>query len=175
MKRKYGIQFFVLMGLTLYSCGAFRQMNKSKEALMQDSLLKIEKQSKTETANREQMIQMEKDSDSAAGSFHLLIWPKGRFSLSEGKGFEGEADSVKLNGDFRKSTRHKALRSTSAAQQTSLAATASQQLQTKSRQVEKAVQRKPAYALGIIVLIILAVTVFLLYKRKDFTSKCGFD
>lgn len=146
-------------------CGMLRQTVKTVDASRQDSTVKTQVKVKDEQETVKQTWSLTTGKDSAGAIYHLSVWPKGRFTFSAEKGFEGEADSVQLSGENWAFENHSEILRTEEQQKTQSAMEGKQELKTKSVQENSIVKNFADYKL-IIGAIIFFFLLFFLFFRK---------
>jgi hypothetical protein len=86
----------LLAGLVLVvqACGGMRNVLKdgARSRIVQDSSLSLQRAEKFRWDRTTESLLMR--SDSSSGSYQVQIWPKGKFTFSVYKGFEGSAERV---------------------------------------------------------------------------------
>jgi hypothetical protein len=86
-------QIALLVCICLASCKLFEKNKLISKAKHQKEQLHILQQRNT-LSQQSQLVLI----DSSQNDFTMMLWPKGKFTLSLTNGFEGEADSVMIKG-----------------------------------------------------------------------------
>lgn len=92
------VVFIISLSFCMSGCGLLRNSskytseNESKSFDQSDSKFLKEKEMLTELSVTSHF------KDSANHDYEIQIWPKGTFSFSEGKGFIGEAEQIRVKG-----------------------------------------------------------------------------
>lgn len=153
----------LLMGWS--GCGLLKQTVKTVDATRQDSTLKTEVNLKDERELVKKSLSLTTKRDAAGATYQLLLWPKGKFTFSAEKGFEGEADSIRLNGEDWAFENHSEILSTDDQQKAQLAVEGKQELKTKSVQEKTSIKSYADYKLIIGLTVMLFVLLFWFLKK----------
>ena len=100
--------------------------------------------------------------DSSQNSVVVQIWPKGRFRFSTESGFEGEAEKLVLNGNFRKTAAGFMAKDSTVKVQNQLKAEISGKKEKKMENKHTVKTEKPAFwvMIGLVVVIGLGLLVW---------------
>jgi hypothetical protein len=88
--------------LILPACGGMRNVEKdsSRTRIVLDSSLSLQQIGKLKSVSVAESLFIK--SDSLSNSYKVQIWPKGKFTFSAAKGFEGSADKIMLLATTRR-------------------------------------------------------------------------
>lgn len=142
--------------------------------MLLDSIAKSEMKVSSQEEKLTNTLILGVDKDSAAGNYQVKIWPKGSFTISSGNGFEGEADSVQISGDFQRVENRAAVRYSSGSEKTQFNASENQETRIKNKSEQSSVRRSFDYKLIAGVIILLTVITFLVFGKKISALKSCF-
>ena len=166
MKRWYCIMAFCGLGLGWSGCGLLRQTDKTEGSSRRDSISKTEVSVKDEKTAAKQTLSLTINKDSTGAIYQLLVWPKGRFTFSSEKGFEGEADSIQLNGENWAFENHSEILSTDEQQTVKSAVQGKQEVNAKSVQEKRTTSSYANYKLIIGAVVFIFLLLFLVFRSK---------
>ena len=154
--------------LFLQACALFK--NTKKESQSESSTVEKEvAASSTLLLDSSVVEKLEwKNEETEAANQHIVIWPRGKFSFSPGRGFEGEADRIAIQGERWRKTASEL----EALSQTQLALVRHEKLLEKARLEERKKQQlktsKPPWSVYLVMVLalLLGLLAWLLkYKR----------
>lgn len=167
MNRWYYMIFFCLLLLSWGGCGLLRQTVKTTASSRQDSTIKTQFKAKDAQEAVKQTLSLTANRDSAGATYNMLLWPKGRFTFSTEKGFEGEADSIQLNGENWAFENHSEILSTGDQQKTESEVEGKQEVKVKSVQEYSAIESFADYKLIIGAVAFIFLLLFLVFRIKS--------
>ena len=167
MKRLYYMLIFCWLVLGCSGCGLLKQTAKTTALSRQDSTLKTQFKAKDAQEVVKQTLSLTVNSDSAGTIYSMLLWPKGRFTFSTEKGFEGEADSMKLTGANWAFENHSEILSTGDQQKTESEVAGKQEVKVKSVQENSTIKNFANYKLIIGAIAFIFLIMFLVLRNKS--------
>lgn len=167
MKRGYYILMFSWLLLGWSGCGLLKQTAKTTASSRQDSTIKTQFKAKDAQEAVKQTLSLTLNRDAAAATYSMLLWPKGRFTFSTEKGFEGEADSVQMTGESWAFEDHSEIVSTGDQQKTESEVEGKQELKVKSVQEDSAIESFANYKLIIGAVAFIFLLLFLVFRIRS--------
>ncbi len=139
------------------ACGLLQRSSKAKEstALNSRQLQKVTRGSLLE--GNSSTTQQELNFEDSSGSYQVEIWPKGRFSFEPGKGFEAEAEKVRISAQQNRSAGQLKQFSSAAAQRQLEAVEADAVRDQASSQQRLKQERHPAWGWALVLLAVLLI------------------
>lgn len=154
---RYWTGFAGLMISLAPACGLLQRSTKAKESTELNSrqLQKVTRESLLEGSSS--TTQQELNFEDSSGSYQVEIWPKGRFSFEPGKGFEAEAEKVRISAQQNRSAGRLQQYSNAAAQRQLkvVEATAAQEQASSQQRLKQ--ERHPAWGWALILLAVLLI------------------
>lgn len=174
MTKVYDLPWFICLILftgIISGCGMFRNTVKTTDLSRQEAVAKTKFNIQEEQENLKKTMNVVVDKDSSGLVYQFMVWPKGRFSFTAEKGFEGEADSVKLIGNSWSLGNHLESVGVEEQQKIELLTTGEQLIKNKSIEENKNTKSSPSYTWIIGGLIALCLVLLLIFIKKMTYSK----
>jgi hypothetical protein len=155
----------LLMAFLLLGCGSFRKVERQQAESLVEQAVEISKDSLQTEDQRSIRVLLQGKTDSSASGYIMEIWPKGKFSISNTGGFEGEAEKVKLRGKLVSTNRFFQLDEQAEVRHALKQVNTQNIRQEKKAQKQELVKKNPAWKWA---LVLLSVLIFLnLYGGKS--------
>jgi len=164
MKKK---NMCLLAALLFCSCGVLNDKYFSRNLSASSFENATDLKRKTVTDKIDHSIRLVAEDDSLHQSWDIQLWPKGKFTFSPDRGFEGEAEQVLIKGDLTGSSKFRA-RDVKNKHQKSNSESEFQQNQ-KQKQASKKVDRSSSInSTALIVLGFIVIICFLTLIQKKY-------
>jgi hypothetical protein len=118
---------------------------------------------KQEQSRDAQFVKWQKDSSDSF--YQVRLWPKGNLSFSPENGFNGEFDSVRINGNIKRGTQKSENSVVKEHSKASLKSNSKQETHQNSEQQHEIKESFPAYIWIATCSILVGIALFFLFKR----------
>jgi len=164
MKKK---NMWLLVAPLFCSCGVLSDKHVSRNLSDSSFETATDLKRNTVTEKTDHSIRLVAEDDSLHQSWDIQLWPKGKFTFSTNRGFEGEAEQVLIKGDLKGSSKYRA-RDASNKYQKSNSESEFRQTQ-KQKQASKKIDRSSSInRTGLIVLVFIIIICFLTLIQKKY-------
>lgn len=157
---------FLVMLLLLYGCRWLKQTTKTTNTAQQELKLKTEVTDLTANEVETKALEMDVGTAANGAEYVLHLWPKGKFSFSAEKGFEGEADSLKMESNDWEFENHSKITDTDVLEKNQQTKVLKQDEKLVTKQKETVNMSFADYKLVLCALILLFFGVIWILKGK---------
>jgi hypothetical protein len=160
--------------LLFSSCGGMRNVDRSSEHMRSktDSSMKVRQLALVQENKASESLVL--INDSLNNRYQVLIWPRGKFSYSAEKGFEGTAEKILISGRVKKGHRAVAKTLTSehkdVLKKTDVAVQNHSEALQRSTAIKKVLSWKTVLSYALVLLCIIAIILIFRFVRRGLSA-----